>query len=466
MHAQMSQPLCPSSPWTSPLWLELRQLLSIAAPIIGAQFAMMLLNVVDTMMAGHIGVEQMAAASLATQWANVTMMFGVGVVSGIDPLISQAYGANNGEEVGRALHQGIWVALLVSVPIGGVWLLLEPFLVLWGQSPDLARAAQAYLNVQLPSLPFVLLTIALRSYLQNRSITLPGLVVMVGANLLNLALNSVFIFGFGHFEGWGLVGAGFATSCSRIAIALALWVWIRRAGLHHGFWSKVDRSSLSWQRTRRTLSLGIPIGLSFLTEVMAFSGSTFIAAKVSAVATNAHAIVLNLAALNFMIPMGLAMAAAARVGQHIGKRNFSAMRSTALCALLAGAVCMVGLGFCLMLARTAIPKLYTNAAEVLALATAVFPIVAAFQIADGTQVIAAGVLRGMGRTRFAMASNVLGYYVVGLPFGVWLTFRCGLGLPGIWWGLFAGLFFVAGLLLFWVHHVRHRPLSILSDAAA
>ncbi len=466
MHRDMSQPLCPPGSWTSPWWLELRQLLSIAGPIIGAQFAMMLLNVVDTMMVGHIGVEQMAAASLASQWASVTMMFGVGVVSGIDPLISQASGASDGEEVGRALHQGMWVALLVSVPIGGVWLLLEPFLILWGQSPALAREAQAYLNVQLPSLPFLLLTIALRSYLQNRSITLPGLVVMVGANFLNFALNSVFIFGLGRFEGWGLQGAGIATSCSRIAVVFALWVWIWRAGLHRGHWVGIDRSSLSWRRTRRTLSIGIPIGLSFLTEVMAFSGSTFIAAKVSNIATNAHAIVLNLAALNYMIPMGLAMAAAARVGQHIGKRNFAAMRLTALYALLAGSVCMVGLGVCLMLARTAIPKLYTNAADVLALAAATFPIVAAFQIADGAQVIAAGVLRGMGRTRFAMVSNVLGYYVVGLPLGVWLTFNRGFGLPGIWWGLFAGLFLVAGLLLFWVYQVRHRPLSLLSETTA
>lgn len=461
----MSQPLYPPRSWTPSWWLELRQLLGIATPIIGAQFAMMLLNVVDTMMVGHIGVEQMAAAALATQWANTTTMFGVGVVSGIDPLISQASGAKDGEEVGRALHQGIWVALLVSVPIGAVWLLLEPFLLMWGQPPNLARAAQAYLNVQLPGLPFVLLTIALRSYLQNRSITIPGLVVMVGANVLNLALNSVFIFGIGHFEGWGLTGAGIATSSSRIAIAIALWLWIRRAGLYRGFWVALDRSSLSWRRTRRTLSLGVPIGLTFLTEVLAFSGSAFIAAKVSPVAISAHAIVLNLTALNFMIPLGLAMGTAARVGQHIGRKDFSAMRLTARYALVTGAVCMSGLALLLMLARTVIPKLYTDSVDVLALAAAVFPIVAAFQLADGTQVIAAGVLRGMGRTRFAMGANLLGYYVVGLPLGVWLTFYRGLGLPGIWWGLFAGLFLVAGVLLLWVYRVRHQPLAMLDEAA-
>lgn len=444
-------------------WAELKTLLIMAGPIVGAQLSMMLLNVVDTMMVGHIGIDAMAAAALATQWASVTLMFGMGLVTGVDPLISQGYGSGEREEVARGLHQGLWVGLGASLLIAGSWMFLEPLLLLWGQSAAVARDAQYYLNAQLPSVPFFMLTVALRSYLQNRGITMPGFVVMALANVLNVLFNWVFIFGIGSFAGWGLLGAGIATSCSRIIVGLGLWAYVWRFGLHTGYWVPFTRRSFTWKRTRRTLALGIPIGLSYLSEVLAFSGSTFVAAKLGNVATSAHVIVLNLAALNFMVPLGVALAAAARVGHHVGRKDHPAVLRTIRVALVCGAAFMAALGMLLMFTRHLIPRLYTDAEAVIAVAVAAFPIVAAFQVADGTQVVAAGVLRGMGRTRIAMASNLVGYYVLGLPLGIWLAFERGMGVPGIWWGLLVGLCVVATTLLFWVHRVRHQPLALTNS---
>lgn len=443
-------------------WAELETLLRLAGPIVGAQLSMMLLNVVDTMMVGHIGIEAMAAAALATQWASVTLMFGMGLVTGIDPLISQAYGSGKREEVARGLHQGLWVGLGASLLVATSWLFLEPLLIVWGQSEELARNAQNYLTAQLPSVPFFMLTVALRSYLQNRGITMPGFVVMALANVLNVLFNWLFIFGAGAFAGWGLLGAGIATSCSRIIVGIGLWAYVWKFGLHAGYWLPITRASFTWKRTRRTLALGIPIGLSYLSEVLAFSGSTFVAAKLGNVATSAHVIVLNLAALNFMVPLGIALAAAARVGHHIGHGNQPAMLRTIRVALICGATFMAALGVILMFSRHLIPRLYTDAEAVIAVAVAAFPVVAAFQVADGVQVVAAGVLRGMGRTRIAMAGNLVGYYVLGLPIGIWLAFDQQMGVPGIWWGLLIGLCFVATTLLFWVYRVRHRPLELTS----
>jgi MATE family multidrug resistance protein len=243
-------------------------------------------------------------------------------------------------------------------------------------------------------------------------------------------------------------------------LTLLLWGWIWGFGLHRGYWVGFERSLLGWRATRRTLALGLPIGLSFLTEVVAFSGSTFLAARLGAVATAAHTIVLNLAALSFMVPLGVAMAASARVGQLVGRRDVAGIQRTVGVVLVTNAAVMAALGSLLFVLRGGLPSLYTGAADVIALASASLPIVAAFQLADGTQVAAAGLLRGMARTRAPMLGNLIGYYAIGLPLGGWLAFSRGLGVAGIWWGLLVGLVFVSSALVVWVLRVRRMPVRV------
>jgi MATE family multidrug resistance protein len=205
--------------------------------------------------------------------------------------------------------------------------------------------------------------------------------------------------------------------------------------------------------------MGLPIGLAFLTEVLAFSGSTFIAARLGTVALSAHTIVLNLAALIFMVPLGISMAATARVGQLAGIGDLSGIERTLKVVLGSTAALMFTLGVGLYALRNALPRLYTDAPEVVTLAASALPIVAAFQLADGTQVVAGGLLRGMARTRIAMLGNLIGYYAIGLPFGAWLAFHRGVGVPGLWWGLLVGLMLVASILVTWVYRMRRHPIA-------
>ena len=438
---------------------ELRQLAHLSAPIVATQVGMMLLGVVDTMMIGQVGTNPLAAAALATQFASVSLMFAMGVIMGIDPLISQAYGAGRNADVGRALQQGLALVLILSVLLAMLWTGLHDVLLWWGTHPELALMAQGYLSVQIPGIPFFLGTIALRAFLQNRNITRPALLGVALTNVINVGLNAILIFGWGPVPALGLIGAGWATTLSRIAMGLLLWSYIVVARLHAGYWVAWERSVLAWSRLRRVLALGVPVGLSTLVEVTAFSGSTYIAARLGERAIAAHTIVLNVASLLFMVPLGLAIGASARMGQHIGRGDLEATRTTRSVALLCATAVMTSAALLLLLFRHHITTLYTTDAAVMALAISIFPIVAAFQVLDGTQVVAAGLLRGLGRTRFTFLTNVGGYYVLALPLGTWLALTTKLGVAGLWWGLFAGLAVVAVALITWLFTRGQLPPS-------
>jgi MATE family multidrug resistance protein len=185
-------------------------------------------------------------------------------------------------------------------------------------------------------------------------------------------------------------------------------------------------------------------------EMWAFSGAALIAGRLGAVSLAAHTIALNLAALAFMLPLGIAQGAATRVGNLIGAREPDAAQRAAWVSIGMGAGVMTLSASLFVVFRTGLPRLYTPDADVILACAAILPIAAAFQIFDGTQAVGCGILRGMGRTRPAMVFNLVSYWVLGLPIGAWLALFQGWGLAGIWWGLALGLGLVATSLVLWV----------------
>jgi len=425
-----------------------------------------LMVAVDTAMIGHASSKALTASGIASVWLTGTSMLAYGVLHGMDPIVTQAHGAGDDERAHLALRRGVVVALLVGVLLALVWGVTGPALrVLGGQDPEIAAMAHRYALAQLPTVPFGMLFIALRQYLQGRGVLRPMVWAAVWGNLFNAAANGLLIYGGLGIPALGLTGAGIATGLTRLVMFLLV------LGHAHGHPLMPDRW---WPRTRRAfeagplwqlIRIGVPVGVQMGLEVWAFGLSTLMAGWLGVTAGAAHMVALNLASLSFMVPLGVSMAATTRVGNLLGAGEPARAQRAAWTAMATGATCMAVSGLTFLLARTTIPRIYSSDPEVLAAAAAILPIAAAFQVVDGIQVTGAGVLRGMGNTRPAALFNLLGYWILGLPLGWWLAFEGGHGLAGVWWGLALGLLVVAVCLVAWIRRRGPARGSALAPAA-
>lgn len=452
-------PAAPSS-----LRVEARRLLQLGVPVAAAQLATMLMGVVDTLMLGRFDVDALAAASLANVWVFGTLSFGMGVLFGLDPLVSQAHGARDGRAAAIALQRGVVAAGLLGLPLAALWLVVEPVLLATGQAPELAALARTYTVVQIPSIPFFLAYMALRQYLQARELVRPALWVILLANLANAALNAVLIFGLLGAPRLGILGAGIATAATRVLTFVGLVLWVRAFRLHEGAWVPWSREAFSPRGVAHLFAVGVPVAVQMSLEIWAFLATSLVAGHLGAGALAAHTVVMNASAVTFMVPLGVAQGAAVRVGNLLGAGRAAAAQRSAWVAMALGAGVMALAGAALVVLRHGIPRLWTADAEVVALAAAVLPVVAAFQVFDGAQVVACGVLRGMGRTRPAAVVNLVGYWVLALPVGGVLALRGGLGLAGIWGGMLLGLALVAVSLVVWI--ARRGPAHLAGGAEA
>lgn len=443
---------------------ELTRLTRLAVPIAGVQVGNMLMGMVDTLFVGRVGTDALAALSLGNAFLYGTLLIGQGLVLGIDPVVSQAHGARDGRAAGLALQRGLIVAVFVTLLVSLALWITAPVLVLLGQEPALADAAGHYIRVQIPSIGALYGFLVLRSYLQGRGIVRPALVAMIVANLANVLFNWILVFGHLGMPALGLRGSGIATALSRIVLlaTVAGLVWAGR--LHEGAWTPWSRAALDRRALRRIVGFGLPIALQMGFEVWAFSAATLLAGRLGATAVAAHTIALNLASFSFMMPLGIAQAACVRVGNLVGAGRHAGADHAARVAIGLGASVMACWAVAFVTLRGAFPRLYTPDPSVIALAATILPIAGAFQIFDGVQVVAAGVLRGMANTRPAALLNFAGYWLVALPLAAWLTSREGAGLVAIWWSLCLGLLLVAaGLVVF----VRMRgPGTLVSGARA
>jgi MATE family multidrug resistance protein len=436
----------------SALRSEIRKMAALGLPVAVTQLSSMLLGFVDTVMVGRVSVEAIGATSLANVWTFGTIMFANGILFGLDPIVAQAHGAGHGDRAARALQTGVSLSLLLSIPVGLAWTQTEAVLLLAGQDPALARMAHQYAMVQIPGIPFFLAYSALRQYLQGREHMRPALWVVLAANVFNIVFNWVLIFGHWGMPALGVVGAGIASTLTRVVSCAGLIGWTLAFRLHDGAWVPWSREAVGLRAVWRLTRLGLPVGGQMALEIWAFSGAALIAGWLGAVPLAAHTIALNMAALSFMLPLGISQGAATRVGNLLGAGDNEGAQRAAWVSMGMGAAIMSLGAFAFITLRHWLPRIYSSDTDLIAACAAILPIAAAFQIFDGTQVVGCGVLRGMGRTRPALLFNLVAYWLVGLPVGGWLALRGGWGLAGIWWGLALGLGLVAGSLLVFVHY--------------
>lgn len=431
---------------------ELSQLFRLAAPLAAAQAGTQLMGLVDVAVLGRYGARELAGAGLANALFFAVSVFGMGIVMGVDPLISQALGAGDRARARRVMWQGVWLALVVAGLLTVVLLGAAFAIPRIGTSSEMVEPARIYLLIRTTGLvPFLLFYVA-RAYLQAEHLTRPLLVSMIAANVFNLAADIVLVFGGGVLPEWtgplraipslGVAGAAIATvSCSILQLAI---VGIAIRAVDVGI--DVDHR---WETAEvaRAARVGLPLGFQMGAEVGIFALVGLLAARLGTMHMAAHQLVLGLASFTFTVAVGVAAAGSVRVGRAIGARDSAGTLTAGRMAFVGGVIVMGISAIAFALFPEGIARLVTDQPNVIAAAMPLMLVAAVFQLSDGIQAVGAGVLRGAADTKYAFIANLIGHWAVGLPVALWLGFRMGLGIVGLWWGLCAGLTVVAVLLL-------------------
>ena len=426
---------------------ELRALLALALPVVFSELGWMAQGVVDTIMVGRLGPAAIGAVSVGNAVYYTPSLFGIGLLLGLDTLVSQAYGRQDHDECHRWLAQGVYLSFCIAPPLMLLMAFASSVFARFGIAPEVAGPAADYLRALLWSSLPLLLYGAARRYLQGvgQVRVLPP--VYIGANLINWFLNWVLIYGKLGFPALGVRGSAISTCFARLFMAVTLlgfaWRYERRRG--HPLFRHWAAPSLA--RLRSLTRLGAPAAGQILLEVGAWNLSTVSAGWLTPVALATHAIALNYASVTYMVPLGVSAAAAVAVGHAVGAGDAPRARRAGWMAQALGASFMFSAAIVFLAAPVPLLRLYTSDPRVLAVGPTLLAIAAAFQIFDGIQTISTGSLRGLGETRVPMFANLVGYWILGLPLGFSLCFGLHLGIYGLWIGLTLALIVIAGSLI-------------------
>ena len=428
-------------------WPYYKRNLKVAMPVMLTQFGAAMVGLADSIMVGHYGTTDLAAVSFSNALFFTVMVFTMGTLMGITPLVGHVHGrleklmaqGTTDEEIEHK-HEQIASYLSNGLVFTGLMCLLSlailapciPFLDVFGQEPEVVSCARPYyILIVLSIIPFLLFTF-FKQYLEGLGNTFVAMMITLGCNLLNIFLNWIFIFGHFGFEPMGAEGAGWATLIARSLMPVCFIV----AMLSKADWRRYITALRKWLITRREVehlfAIGTPIGLQSFAEAFLFTASFVIIGWISKEALAAHHIANQMADLTFMLALGIGSATTIRVSHQLGKGDLHAVRmasnaSVHLCLLMntIGAAIMI-------FGRNYIPYIFTNDPEVVPIASTLLVIAGTLQYADGLQCIGAAMLRGIQDVRVPMRIALFAYIAVALPLGLALTFPLGLGAKGMW----------------------------------
>jgi len=439
---------------------ELRPMLRLAVPVVLAEMGWFGMSIVDTIMVGPLGPSAIAAVGTGSILFMTLMVFGFGTLLSLDTFVSQSYGAGRIDECHRWLFAGLQLAagltvVLMIVALLGVW-----NLALFGFHPELLPELEAYTEWLVWSAPPLFAYVVCRRYLQAMNMVRPIMIALVAANLMNAFVNWVLIYGNLGAPALGVVGAAWATVASRVVLAVSLFLVIvyqerqRPSGLHDVPFQWDGRRV--WQLFR----LGWPAAMQITLEVGVFAAASALAGRIAPLAAAANQVVLNIAGFIFMIPFGLASAAAVRVGQAVGRKDAAGMRRAGWTALGIASTAMLLSATMFFTIPEQLIRIYSSDPSVIEVGVVLLFICSVFQLFDGLQTVTTGALRGLGDTRTPMVMNLVGHWAIGLPIGYALCFSYGWGVAGLWTGLSIGLILVgAALLLVWWRKSRDYRMS-------
>jgi multidrug resistance protein, MATE family len=426
---------------------ELKQLFNLMLPILITQFAAAGFGLIDTIMAGHMSPEDLAAIAVGVGlWIPVMLLFS-GIMIATTPLVAEANGARTPENIPSIVRQSLWVALLLGI-IGMLVLQIIPLLLpLVGVPESLLPKASLFLHAIAFGMPAFTMYSTLRGYSEALGYPRPVTVISLVALVVQIPLNFIFMYGIGPIPHLGSAGCGFATALLQWIMFITISIYILKAKRYQAtqplnMFEKIDRVLI-----KRILKLGLPIGLAIFFEVSIFSTGAIVLSPLGEVTVAAHQIALSITSQLFMIPMSLALALTIRTGTYYGEKNWYAMRKVQKVGLMTSTLFACITMLLLLILRPQIVSVYTSDYDVSQAAIYLILFAIGYQLMDAWQVSAAGCLRGMQDTKGPMWITMLAYWIIAFPVGIYLARHTDMGAAGVWTGLIIGLTIACVLLL-------------------
>ncbi len=435
----------------------------LATPVILGMLGHQVVALVDNIMVGQLGSAELAAVSLGNSFMFVAMSLGVGFSTAITPLVAEADGEGNRERGKSSFKHGLFLCIVLGLALFASVMLAKPLMYVMQQPPEVVDLAMPYLTLVAASLVPLIIFQGFKQFSDGLSMTRFPMYATIVANLVNVLLNYMFIFGkFGAPE-LGVVGAAIGTLVSRVVMVGYLWYLLSRKEKSRYFVTNIKIFTLSKAMLKKLLNLGFPSAMQMFFEVGIFTSAVWLSGILGKNPQAANQIALNLASMTFMVAMGFSVAAMIRVGNQKGLKNFRELRRVAISIVLLTSILALVFAIFFILFNGELPKIFldynsvTDFAdnhEVVAIAAQLLIIAAIFQFTDALQVVALGALRGMQDVKIPTVITFVAYWIIGFPISYYLSMETSLESMGIWIGLLAGLS-ASGIMLF----IRFNYLS-------
>ncbi len=438
-------------------------LLALGLPLVGSHLAQIAIGVTDNVMLGRYSVEALAAVTLGFSFSFVLFLMGSGFSFAVLPMVASAAAEGNAAQVRRATRMGLWISALYGLAVMPFLIWSEPIFLAIGQEPQIAGLASEYLALLSIGMVPSLVVMVLKSYLSALERTQVVLWVTVGAAVLNGLLNYALIFGnFGAPE-LGLKGAATASVLVQAATSGIMIIYCSVVTPEYALFRRLWRSDA--EGFRRVFQLGWPIGLTNLAESGLFSATAVMMGWIGTVSLAAHGIATQLAAMTFVVHLGISQAATVRAGQALGRRDGQFLRDGAKVAVVLSVI----FALLTMVAYLLVPELlldmFLNSgdpdrAAIVSVGVSLLFVAALFQLVDGGQVMALGLLRGLQDARIPLIHAAVSYWLIGVPCCYIFGFCFGWNGVGVWVGLVTGLLCACALMMhrFWTFGVSRLPV--------
>ncbi len=424
----------------------------LAAPLVLGQLSAIGMNLIDTVLAGHLDAHTLGAVALGSNVWVLAIITIIGIMMALQPSIAQLRGAGREGEIGAVFRQALWLAVPLGIGLGFASAFLGPLLFgLIGVEASLVADATSFMRAIAWGAPALSIFFALRGLTEGMGMTRPTMYFSLLGLILLGPIGYVLMYGALGIPRLGAFGCGLAT-------AIVLWVQCGAYALYVARRSRYRELNLlarfdrpDWRTLGELLNIGGPIAVTLLMEAGLFVAVALTIGKLGTDIIASHQIAINIASVMFMIPLGIAMATTVRVGYARGRNNGDGVRQAAAVGMMLTLVVQIVSATLLFTLPERIASMYTSDVAVITLAAQLLILAAIFQLSDGVQAASNGALRGLKDTRMPMLISGLAYWGIGMPVGLWLAFERGLGAAGMWMGLIAGLSVAAILLTsrFW-----------------
>jgi len=413
--------------------------LNLAFPVVLSQIGQVTVHLVDNMMVGHVGTTELAAASFANNVFMIGMYFGMGLTYGITPLVGNAFSKGSLKEVVIFLKNGTFTHLVSALILTAIMFGTYFILPLLGQPEEVLEMTKPYyLLLCFSYFPFMIF-FSFKQFFEGLGNTKMAMQITLTANIVNIVVNYILIFGKLGFPELGLNGAGLGTLISRLAMPTLFFLFVFKRSRYKRYFILAYKQLFSIEKILNVLKIGIPIGFQIIVEVIAFGIGAIMMGWLGETELAAHQVALGLASFTYMISLGVSQANTIRVSHQLGVKDYKSLKMAAMASTHLVLLFMMLMGVLFIVGRNYLPLMFTVDMSVVRISAGLLIVAAIFQLFDGLQVVMLSSLRGMADVKLPMYMAIFAYLFIGIPTSYILTFIYSTGPQGIWFGYLVGL---------------------------